>query len=143
MTGFTLRTLGFPEILGDAGPIKLNLRKGVALLIYLTEAQGPVARDVAAALLWPESPRETARARLRRMLHRIELALGQPVFETDRATVMWSRAVPIKVDSLLFEAASNRGAFEEASCITGATSSRASHFRIAANSRIGSSSGAR
>ncbi|MEN3290521.1 MAG: hypothetical protein V7634_4821 [Bradyrhizobium sp.] len=114
MTGFTLRTLGFPEILGDAGPIKLNLRKGVALLIYLAEAQGPVAREMAAALLWPESPRETARARLRRMLHRIELALGQPVFETDRATVMWSRAVPIKIDSLLFEAASNRGAFEEA-----------------------------
>ena len=73
MTGFTLQTLGFPELHGDHGPIKLNLRKGLALLIYLAEAQGAVARDVIATLLWPEIPSETARARLRRLLHRIEL----------------------------------------------------------------------
>jgi len=76
MTGFSLQTLGFPEIHGDVSPIKLNLRKGLALLIYLAEAQGAVARDVIATLLWPESARDTARARLRRMLHRIELTLA-------------------------------------------------------------------
>ena len=114
MTGFSLRTLGFPEIHGDHGPIKLNLRKGLALLIYLAEAQGAVARDVIATLLWPESPGETARARLRRLLHRVELTLGQPVFETDRASVRWSSAAELKVDSLLFESACDRGAFEEA-----------------------------
>src|SRR6266513_2407164 len=92
MTGLSLRTLGFPEIHGDNRPVKLNLRKGLALLIYLAEARGAVARDVMATLLWPESPRETARARLRRMLHRIELTLGQPVFETDRTSVRWSAA---------------------------------------------------
>jgi len=94
MTAFSLQTLGFPEIQGDNRPIKLNLRKGLALLIYLAEAQGAVARDVIATLLWPESPRETARARLRRMLHRIELTLGQPVFETrphQRAVVCGGR----------------------------------------------------
>src|SRR5207344_841664 len=80
MTGFSLRTFGFPEIHGDDRQIKLNLRKGLALLIYLAEAEGAVARDVIATLLWPESPRETARARLRRMLHRIELTLGQHIF---------------------------------------------------------------
>ncbi len=114
MTAFSLRTLGFPEIHGDHGPIKLNLRKGLALLIYLAEAKGAVARDVIATLLWPESLRETARARLRRMLHRIEFVLGQPVFETDRTSVRWSAAVELKVDSLLFESACDRGAFEEA-----------------------------
>jgi DNA-binding SARP family transcriptional activator len=87
MTGFSFPTLGFPEIHGDISPIKLNLRKGLALLVYLAEAQGAVARDVMATLLWPESPRETIRARLRRMLHRIELTLGQQVFETDRSSV--------------------------------------------------------
>ena len=92
MTGFSLQTFGYPVVHGDNGPIKLNLRKGLALLIYLAEAQGAVARDVIATLLWPESPRETARARLRRMLHRIELTLGQPVFETDRTSVRWSAA---------------------------------------------------
>jgi DNA-binding SARP family transcriptional activator/pimeloyl-ACP methyl ester carboxylesterase len=114
MTGFSLQALGFPEIHGDDRPIKLNLRKGLALLIYLAEAKTAVARDVIATLLWPESPRETARARLRRMLHRIELTLGQQVFETDRTSVRWSSSVELKVDSHLFESACDRGAFEEA-----------------------------
>ncbi len=114
MTGFSLQTLGLPEIQGDDRPIRLNLRKGLALLIYLAEARGAVARDVLATLLWPESPHETARARLRRLLHRIELALGQHVFEADRTSVRWSPAVDLKVDSQLFESACDRGAFEEA-----------------------------
>ena len=114
MNGFSLRTFGFPEIHGDNRPIKLNLRKGLALLIYLAEAKGAVARDVIATLLWPESPSETARARLRRLLHRIELTLGQQVFETDRTSVRWSPAVELKVDSHLFEGACDRGAFEDA-----------------------------
>jgi DNA-binding SARP family transcriptional activator/pimeloyl-ACP methyl ester carboxylesterase len=114
MTGFSLQMLGFPELSGDHGPIKLNLRKGLALLIYLAEAPGAVARDVIATLLWPESPRETGRARLRRILHRIELTLGRRVFETDRTSVRWSPAVELKIDSHLFESACDRGAFEEA-----------------------------
>src|SRR6201988_4024729 len=114
MTKLLLQTLGYPELRGDDGPIKLNLRKGLALLVYLAETQGAVARDVMATLLWPDSPRETARTRLRRMLHRIELALGEPVFETDRTSVRWSPAVDLRVDSRLFESACDRGAFEEA-----------------------------
>ena len=114
MTAFSLRTFGFPEIHGDASPIKLNLRKGLALLIYLAEARGAVARDVLATLLWPESPGETARARLRRMLHRVELTLGQHVFESDRTSVRWAPAVELKVDAHLFESACDGGAFEQA-----------------------------
>src|SRR3954453_6697711 len=114
MMGYSLQTLGFPRIHGDDRPIRLNLRKGLALLIYLAETQGAVAREVIATLLWPESPRETARARLRRMLHRIELTLGQPIFETDRTSVRWSPAIELKVDSHLFESACDGGTFEEA-----------------------------
>jgi len=117
MTGFSLQTLGFPEIRADNRPIKLNLRKGLALLVYLAEARGAVARDVIATLLWPESPRETTLARLRRTLHRIELALGEPIFETDRASVRLSVAPDLKVDSHLFENACERSAFEEACLI--------------------------
>jgi DNA-binding SARP family transcriptional activator/pimeloyl-ACP methyl ester carboxylesterase len=114
MTAFSLQTFGFPEVHWDNRPIKLNLRKGIALLVYLAEAKGAVARDVIATLLWPESPRETSRARLRRMLHRIELTLGQRVFETDRTSVRWSPALELKVDSHLFESACDRGAFAQA-----------------------------
>jgi hypothetical protein len=35
------------------------------------------------------------------MLHRIELALGQQIFEADRTSVWWSPAVDLKVDSHL------------------------------------------
>jgi DNA-binding SARP family transcriptional activator/pimeloyl-ACP methyl ester carboxylesterase len=114
MTAFWLQTLGFPEIRGDDRPIKLKLRKALALVVYLAEAQGAVARDVLAALLWPESARETARARLRRLLHRIESTLAQRVFETDRTSVRWLPTVDLKIDSHLFESSCDAGDFEQA-----------------------------
>lgn len=114
MTRFLLQTLGLPEVHADDRPIRLNLRKGLALLIYLAEAKGAVARDVLATLLWPETPRETGLARLRRLLHRVELALGQPVLETDRTSVQWSVDVALNRDTQLFESACDRGDFEEA-----------------------------
>jgi len=42
----------------------------------LAEAQGAVARDVIATLLWPESPSETGRARLELRRGEIEIGLG-------------------------------------------------------------------
>jgi DNA-binding SARP family transcriptional activator/pimeloyl-ACP methyl ester carboxylesterase len=114
MTAFSLGTFGFPEVHADGRPIKLALRKGLALLVYLAETKGAVARDVVATLLWPETDRETGLARLRRLLHRIELMLGQQVFETDRTSVRWSPAVALKVDAHLFESACDRGDFDEA-----------------------------
>ncbi|MBB4428950.1 DNA-binding SARP family transcriptional activator/pimeloyl-ACP methyl ester carboxylesterase [Bradyrhizobium sp. CIR48] len=117
MTVFSLHALGFPEVYAGDRPIKLNLRKALALLIYLAEARGAVAREVLAALLWPETSAETARARLRRLLHRIELALGREVFEADRASVRWSAAVEMTIYTHLFEGACDRGAFEEACAI--------------------------
>jgi DNA-binding SARP family transcriptional activator/pimeloyl-ACP methyl ester carboxylesterase len=109
-----LKTLGFPELDIEGRPSKLALRKAMALLIYLAEANGPVARDVAAAFLWPETDPETARARLRRMLHRIETGLGRPILEAGRTSIRWSPAIHLCVDSHLFENACSREDFEEA-----------------------------
>jgi len=114
MTGFRLRTFGYPEILAADHAIKLNLRKGLALLVYVAETNGAVSRDVIATLLWPESPAETARARLRRLLHRIELAVGRHVLDADRTSLRWSPAADLSVDSQLFETACAQGRFEEA-----------------------------
>ncbi|MBR0856437.1 alpha/beta fold hydrolase [Bradyrhizobium liaoningense] len=117
MTALSLQALGFPDAHADGRAIKLNLRKGLALLIYLAEAKGAVARDVLATLLWSETPRETGLARLRRLLHRIELAFGEPVFEADRSSVRWSPEIELKLDTHLFENACDRGAFEQACSI--------------------------
>src|SRR5690242_15400663 len=101
MPVFSVRTFGFPQIRCDDRPCQLTLRKGLALLIYLAEARGPVGREVIAALLWPESAEDVVRARLRRLLHRLQLTLGD-VLASDRSTIRWSSAVEPQVDSRLF-----------------------------------------
>ncbi len=111
MTLFSVRTFGFPEIRRGDELCRLTLRKGLALLIYLAEAKGPVSRDVAATMLWPESSEDAVRARLRRLLHRLQLTLGD-VLASDRSTIRWSSAIDVQVDSLLFEQACYRGDFE-------------------------------
>jgi DNA-binding SARP family transcriptional activator/pimeloyl-ACP methyl ester carboxylesterase len=113
MASFSVRTLGFPEIRCDDRLCPLALRKGLALLVYLAEAKGPVGRDVIATMLWPESPADVVRARLRRLLHRLQLALGD-VLASDRSTVRLSAALDLEIDSRLFEEACDRGAFERA-----------------------------
>ena len=113
MALFSVRTFGFPEIRRDDQLCPLALRKGLALLVHLAEANGPVARDAVATLLWPEGAEEAVRARLRRLLHRLQLTLGD-VLTSDRSTVRWSSAVDLQVDSRLFEQACDRGEFEGA-----------------------------
>ena len=76
MERLEFRFLGFPEFRLNGRRVELALRKAAALLIYLAEAGGPVAREVAAALLWPEADEEAARARLRRTLHKIRITFG-------------------------------------------------------------------
>src|SRR5215475_3768563 len=114
MARFSVRTLGFPEIRRDDGLCPLALRKGLALMAYLAEAKGAVGRDVLATMFWPESSEEVVRARLRRLLHRVQQTLGDDVLATDRSTVRWSSTVELEVDAQAFEQACDRGAFEQA-----------------------------
>ena len=114
MAQFSVRTLGFPEIRRDGRPCRLALRKGLALLIYLAETKGPVGRDVAVTMLWPDDSDVVVRARLRRLLHRLQLSLGDDVLTIDRSTVRWSSAIDLHVDSQAFEQACDRGEFEAA-----------------------------
>lgn len=114
MISVSVRTLGFPEVRRDDRPCPLALRKGLALLVYLAEAKGPVGREVLATLMWPESAEDVSRARLRRLLHRLQLILGDDVLSSDRSTVRWSPAVDLQVDSRLFEQACDAAEFERA-----------------------------
>jgi DNA-binding SARP family transcriptional activator/pimeloyl-ACP methyl ester carboxylesterase len=112
MARFSVRTLGFPEIHRDDRLCHLALRRGLALLVYVAEAKGSIGRDVLATMFWPESSEEIVRARLRRLLHRLQVTLGGDVLTTDRSTVRWSSTIDLQVDSGLFEAACDRGEFE-------------------------------
>ena len=114
MARFSVRTFGFPEVRRDDRPCPVALRKGLALLVYLAEAKGAVGREVVATLLWPEGSEEVVRARLRRLLHRLRLALGDDALTSDASMLRWSSAVDLQVDSRLFEDACDRGEFENA-----------------------------
>ncbi|SAK91023.1 alpha/beta hydrolase [Caballeronia pedi] len=114
MALFSVRTLGFPEIRRDGRLCPVALRKGLALLVFLAEAKTSVGRDALATMLWPEDREEVVRARLRRLLHRLLLTLGDDVLITDRSTIRWSPAIDLQVDSRLFEQACDRGEFERA-----------------------------
>ncbi|MGJ4926598.1 alpha/beta fold hydrolase [Bradyrhizobium sp. HKCCYLS2038] len=112
MVPLHVRTFGFPELQRDGQTCPLSLRKGLALLVYLAESKGPIARDTVVAMLWPDSAEDVARARLRRLLHRIQLTLGDGCLTIDRSTIRWAATVALEVDSALFEAACDRGEFE-------------------------------
>jgi DNA-binding SARP family transcriptional activator/pimeloyl-ACP methyl ester carboxylesterase len=116
MARFSVRTLGFPEIRRDDRLCPLTLRKGLALLIYLVETKGPVGREVLATMLWPDSGDDIVRARLRRLIYRLQFALGDDVLATDRSTVRWSSSIDLELDSRVFEQACDRGEFEWACC---------------------------
>lgn len=114
MERLDFRLLGFPEFRLDGRPIELALRKAAALLVYLAEAGGPVSRDVAATLLWPEADEDTARRRLRRTLHKIRLAFGSQIISASGSSLSLHPTLAIETDSALFEQACNAGRFDTA-----------------------------
>ena len=112
MALFSVQTLGFPEIRRDGRPCPVALRKGLALLVYLAETKVSVGRDVVATMLWPDGGEDEVRARLRRLMYRLRLALGDEVLVADRSTVRWSPSIDLQLDSQLFEQACDGGKFE-------------------------------
>ena len=114
MERLEFRLLGFPEFRLNGRRVELALRKAAALLIYLAEAGGPVAREVAATLLWPETDEEAARARLRRTLYKVRIAFGSEVIAATGASLSLHPALSVEVDSRVFEHACNFGPLDEA-----------------------------
>src|SRR5262245_36520827 len=87
MAELKLFVLGQPRLERDGAPIELNLRKALALLVYLAVSGQPYSRDALATLLWPESDQREARARLRRTLHRLALAIGDHILDSGPDTI--------------------------------------------------------
>jgi DNA-binding SARP family transcriptional activator/pimeloyl-ACP methyl ester carboxylesterase len=114
MERLEFRLLGFPQFRLNGRQVEIALRKAAALLIFLCEAGGPVARETAAALLWPEADEATARARLRRTLHKIRIAFCSEIVVAKGASLGLHPELLTEVDSRTFERACDNGALETA-----------------------------
>lgn len=109
MEQLEFRLLGFPQFRMNGRPVVLALRKAAALLVVLAEADGPVARETAATMLWPEADEETARARLRRTLYKIRVAFRSEIVAASTTTLSLHSALSVEIDSKAFEYACNHG----------------------------------
>jgi DNA-binding SARP family transcriptional activator/pimeloyl-ACP methyl ester carboxylesterase len=114
MSKLELQTFGFPHVRLDGQAVDLPLRKALALLLYLADTDAPVGRDVVAGLLWPDADPNSARAGLRRTLHRLHVMLGREIVAADRNSLRMSSELRIEVDAHAFAIACDRGEFDSA-----------------------------
>ena len=82
-----IELLGPPRAVVDGRPLEVDTRKAVALLALLAMGEGPLSRDVIAAMLWPERDRDHARGALRRTLSVLRAGLGDGVLDVDRSAI--------------------------------------------------------
>src|SRR5262245_25505836 len=97
-----LLLLGSPRLERDGGPIELNLRKALALLVYLAVSGQGRSGDAPAPLLGPESDAREGRARLRRTLHRLNEALGDDVLHAGSDVIRLHPASNLWLDCAAF-----------------------------------------
>lgn len=81
----------YPQVSIDGRPAPLKLKRGLALLAYLSVRARPVGRDALAALLWPDAPAGLGRGRLRRVVHELQGTLGAGLIEGD-TDALWLAA---------------------------------------------------
>jgi pimeloyl-ACP methyl ester carboxylesterase/DNA-binding SARP family transcriptional activator len=71
-----LRASAYPELSIDGQPVALKLKRGLALLVILSERGHKAARGHLAELLWPDAAPEIGRTRLRRLCHEVNTVVG-------------------------------------------------------------------
>jgi predicted ATPase/DNA-binding SARP family transcriptional activator len=100
-----LRVFGEPALLIDGAPASFaGFPRLPLLLAYLALADGRVRRDQAAFALWPDDLESSARANLRRCLHRLQILCGGEAsgVEVTTTTISCSRA-GMRCDAWEFE----------------------------------------
>jgi DNA-binding SARP family transcriptional activator len=89
---YHLKLLGFPELRRpDGRPVKLKVRKHLALLIYLVvDAREQYYRDELAELLWPEVPEENSRHSLSMAFSVLRSLFGPTCVQGNHAVVRFA-----------------------------------------------------
>lgn len=87
MTEYRLFCLGNPSLEFDGQPVRLETRKGLAMLIYLRMAGHDCPRESLQTLFWPEYDQKHAQANLRRTLASLNKSLRKGIIEADRERV--------------------------------------------------------
>jgi DNA-binding SARP family transcriptional activator/pimeloyl-ACP methyl ester carboxylesterase len=87
MPSLKLFLFGSPRLEYQGEPIELNLRKAMALLVYIAVSKREFSRDELAGLLWPENDQSSARANLRRTLYIINKSIGEEILVTGKDTI--------------------------------------------------------
>jgi pimeloyl-ACP methyl ester carboxylesterase/DNA-binding SARP family transcriptional activator len=82
-TPIELCASGYPELRAAGQAIPLKLKRGLALLVVLSELGRKVARSRLAELLWPDASLDIGRARLRRLCHEVNGVLGLDLLAGD------------------------------------------------------------
>lgn len=82
-----LQCRGYPAVTVDGKVIDLRLKRGLALLLLLSEATRKSARGQLAETLWPSAPTDVGRTRLRRLAHETNTALGLTLVVGDTDTL--------------------------------------------------------
>jgi LuxR family maltose regulon positive regulatory protein len=92
-----LRWLGLPTVELKGRQVKLETRKGVALLAYLSTGGQRQQREVAATMLWPDGDQQRALASLRRTLSSLNTRLPGWM-EADRETISLRQSGKLRID---------------------------------------------
>ena len=98
MSRLRVYLLGPPRIERDGVPIKVDTRKAIALMAYVTVTGGRHRRDSLVSLLWPESDETRGRTALRRTLYALRKALAGDWLDVDRESAGLSGGASVWLD---------------------------------------------
>jgi len=104
MVDLKFHWLGSPSIECDGRPLKLEMRKTLAILAYLSLSSQSPTRETLAANFWPEFDQAHALANLRRNLSSLVQRLPLNILEADRERIGLKRDGRLKVDVDEFKA---------------------------------------
>ena len=84
---YRLYCLGRPYLESGGKPVKLEMRKSLALLVYLRLAERDFSRESLSTLFWPEYDQQHALANLRRALSSLNKSLRGELLAADREKI--------------------------------------------------------